>query len=131
MTEIIMQMYPVIEEIKHENQLNQLRLLKNQIEVEYKDLLFEFNQVKLSYERIMEAGGMHHPNYQKYAKKLSEIKKTLYEKDIVQTYIELEQKLQESLNQFLNQIAKTISTHITTPNPYGIIKKKGNPHVHQ
>lgn len=64
-------------------------------------------------------------------KKLSEIKRTLYEKDIVQNYIELEQKLQESLNLLLNQIAKTISLHITTPNQYGIIKKKGNSHVHQ
>lgn len=70
MTEIILQIYPVIDEIKHENQLNQLRYLKNQIEVKYKGLLFEFNQAKLSHEKIMEEGGLHHPDYQKSAKKI-------------------------------------------------------------
>jgi cell fate (sporulation/competence/biofilm development) regulator YlbF (YheA/YmcA/DUF963 family) len=131
MTEIIMQTYHVIDEIKNNNQIKRLNELKTIINDLYKIEVDSFNEAKTNYDFIIDQGGVYHKRYQEVAKNLSHAKSTLYQKQEVIEYMKIESNLQAELNDFLNQIAKTISKEIQTPNEFGIISKKGKHHVHK
>jgi cell fate (sporulation/competence/biofilm development) regulator YlbF (YheA/YmcA/DUF963 family) len=131
MTEIILQTYNVLDEIKEKFHFKKLSQLKATIDKTYEEEIKQFNQAKKEYDEIMEQGGMFHQRYQEVAKNLSLAKEMLYNKNEVKDYMTIEKNIQFELNDLLNSIAKTISKEIQTPNEFGIISKKGKHHVHK
>lgn len=131
MTDIIMQAYQALDEIKEKHQITKLRTLKLKIDKKYEKEIEDFNQSKNRYEEIMEQGGMYHKSYSNRAKALSLSKEILYSKEEVKEYMQIEKDIQKDINDLLNRIASAISSEVQTPNAFGIIKKKGNHHVHK
>jgi cell fate (sporulation/competence/biofilm development) regulator YlbF (YheA/YmcA/DUF963 family) len=131
MTEIILQTYNVLDEIKEKFHFKKLSQLKSIIDKTYEKEIKQFDQAKKEYDEIMEQGGTFHKRYQEVAKNLSFAKEILYNKNEVKEYMTIEKNIQFELNDLLNSIAKTVSKEIQTPNEFGIISKKGKHHVHK
>lgn len=129
MTEIIMQTYEVLNEIKHDQIYSEIKKLNRMINQKYQEEINRFNQAKNVYQDVLNQGGTYHPDYKKVIKEMSEAKQKLYTKEEVKSYLELEKKFELDLNSFLAQISKSISSYIKTPNKLGIVTKGGSCHV--
>lgn len=129
MTEIIMQTYEVLNEIKHDQIYSKIKKLNRMINQKYQEEIMKFNQAKNMYQEVLNQGGTYHPDYKKVIKAMSEAKHELYSKEEVKSYLELEKKFELDLNSFLAQISKSISSYIKTPNKLGIVTKGGSCHV--
>lgn len=129
MTEIILQTYQVLDEIKNDPKYIELKRLDKLIVDNYRIEIIDFQSAKISYDQIMQEGGAYHPDFKEAANKLSETKKALYSKEEMKRYLDLEKKLQDELNDFLIKITSSISKYIKTPNKLGIVSKGGSCHV--
>ena len=129
MTEVSLQAYQVLDEIKQDQIYVELRSLNKIIETTYKDEIIAFNRAKQHYDQIMGEGGAYHPDYKAATQRLSLTKKALYDTNHMKKYVVLERQLQTMLNTFLTDLTRVISPHIKTPDIFGIIKKGGSCHV--
>lgn len=129
MTDIILQTYQVLDEIKNDPNYIELKRLDKLIVENYGKEIFDFQSTKISYDQIMQEGGTYHPDFKEVANKLSEAKKALYSKEEMKMYLDLEKKIQDELNDFIIQITSSISKYIKTPNKLGIVSKGGSCHV--
>ena len=129
MTEIIMQAYQVLDEIKQEETFLEMKRLDHVIPIKYKTEIELFQAAKKVYDDVMATGGSYHPDFKKAVKAFSEAKTILYAKEEVSTYFQLEKTLQDDINAFLKTLTDTVSTHIKTPNKLGIVQKGGSCHV--
>jgi len=129
MTDIIMQAYHVLDEIRRDPDYQSIKKLDQSIAVLYKNEIEQFQKAKLAYESIMSSGGSYHPDFKEAVKKFSEAKTMLYGKPEVKSYFESEKVFQDDLNQFLFDMTQAVSSHIKTPDQMGIVKKGGSCHV--
>lgn len=129
MTDIIMQAYQVLDELRQNDKYRSLLTLDQQIGQLYPMEIEAFQKAKTVYEDIMNTGGSYHPDYKEAIKTLSFAKTTLYEKKEVKQYFELERDVQDEINLFLNELAQSVSTHVKAPNKLGIVQKGGSCHV--
>ncbi len=129
MTDIIMQAYHVLDEIRRDPVYQSIKKLDQTIAVLYKNEIEQFQKAKLAYESIMSSGGSYHPDFKEAVKKFSEAKTMLYGKPEVKSYFESEKVFQDDLNQFLFDMTQAVSSHIKTPDQMGIVKKGGSCHV--
>jgi cell fate (sporulation/competence/biofilm development) regulator YlbF (YheA/YmcA/DUF963 family) len=125
MTDIIMQAYHVLDEIKQDDRYQEIKILDQSIIKNYQDEINLFRQTKETYDHIMNEGGHYHPDFKTAVKAYSDAKAVLYQKDELKRYFILEKELQDEINQFLSKITQHISTHIKTPNKLGIVSKGG------
>lgn len=129
MTEIIMQAYEVLDEIKHDPVYLEIKKLNRLINQNYQEEINRFTKSKNTYEAILNQGGSYHPDYKSVIKDMSQAKQELYTKEEVKTYLELEKQFELELNSFLSKISESISSYIKTPNKLGIVTKGGSCHV--
>jgi cell fate (sporulation/competence/biofilm development) regulator YlbF (YheA/YmcA/DUF963 family) len=129
MTEIIMQAYNVLDELKTDPLFIQMKELDQKIASLYQKEILAFTQAKEVYEDVMTTGGSYHPDYKDAIRKLSETKSELYGKPEVMQYVQTEKAFQDMINEFLQQMTSMVSTHIKTPNKLGIVQKGGSCHV--
>lgn len=129
MTEIIMQAYNVLDELKTDPLFIQMKELDQQIASLYQKEIQAFAKAKEVYEDVMTTGGSYHPDYKNAIRKLSETKSDLYGKPEVMQYVQTEKAFQDMMNEFLQQMTSMVSTHIKTPNKLGIVQKGGSCHV--
>lgn len=129
MTDIIMQTYNVLDEIKNDPMYKSIKSFDKLIVVKYKNEIKRFQDAKKTYDQIMFEGGIYHPNFKETVKLFSESKSDLYQKPEVIQYFELERQFQDQLNSFLTELSQAASNHITTPNKLGIVTKGGSCHV--
>ena len=125
MTDIIMQSYCVLDEIKQDDRYQEIKALDQEIIRNYQHEINLFRQTKEKYDQVMSEGGHYHPDFKDVVKAYSDAKTILYQKDEIKRYFILEKELQDEINQFLSEITKHISTHIKTPNKLGIVSKGG------
>jgi cell fate (sporulation/competence/biofilm development) regulator YlbF (YheA/YmcA/DUF963 family) len=129
MTEIILQAYHVLDEIKRDEKYIEIKYLDKKMLELYDLEIKTFNQTKLDFEQMMQDGGIYHPDYKEISKKYIEAKQNLYTKPLVKRYFELEKEFQTELNDFLYELSHAVSDHIKSPDKLGIIKKGGSCHV--
>ncbi len=125
MTEIIIQAYEVLDEIKKDPRFLEIKHMDQYIMHHYTQEIKHFQDAKIAYDHIMKEGGHYHPDFKEVVKTYSEAKKTLYEKEEVKRYFELEKMIQDDMNEFIQKIAQSVSPHIKTPNKLGIVSKGG------
>ena len=129
MTEIIMQAYNVLDELKTDPLFIQMKELDQKIASLYQKEIQAFTKAKEVYEDVMTTGGSYHPDYKDAIRKLAETKSELYRKPEVMQYVQTEKAFQDMINEFLQQMTSMVSTHIKTPNKLGIVQKGGSCHV--
>lgn len=129
MTDIIMQAYNVLDELKQDQRFIEMKLLNQRIGEEYALEVSLFHEKKMIYDDIMEHGGSYHPDFKKVVKDYAEAKANLYSKPEVVRYFALEKAFQDDINDFLRMMSESISDFIKTPNKLGIIQKGGSCHV--
>ncbi len=129
MTELIMQAYQVLDEIKEDIKYKEVKHLDQKMLELYKDEIKSFQDAKTKYDTVMSEGGSYHPDFKEAVKKFSESKTILYSKPEVKRYFEVEKEFQDELNTFLSEMTQAVSSHIQTPDKMGIIKKGGSCHV--
>jgi cell fate (sporulation/competence/biofilm development) regulator YlbF (YheA/YmcA/DUF963 family) len=129
MTEIILQAYHVLDEIRKDQKYIEIKYLDQKM-LELYDLEINlFQQTKLAFDKVMQEGGVYHPDYKDVSKKYIEAKQDLYTKPLVKRYFEVEKEFQTELNDFLYDLSHAVSNHIKTPDKLGIVKKGGSCHV--
>ncbi|MDY0075154.1 MAG: YlbF family regulator [Acholeplasmataceae bacterium] len=129
MTDMIMQAYNVLDEIKTDPKFVEMKKLHQAIGMNYADEIKAFHDAKAIYDDVMSTGGTYHPDFKQAAKTFQEAKTTLYSTPEVTRYFQLEKALQDEINAFLKEMTDAISTHIKTPNKLGIVQKGGSCHV--
>ncbi|MDO9630050.1 MAG: YlbF family regulator [Acholeplasmataceae bacterium] len=129
MTEIMMQAYQVLDEIKEDSKYKEIKYLDKKMLELYPNEISDFQNAKLKYDSVMSEGGSYHPDFKEAVQKFSESKAVLYSKPEVKRYFEVEKEFQDELNDFLFQMTQSVSSHIQTPNKLGIVKKGGSCHV--
>jgi cell fate (sporulation/competence/biofilm development) regulator YlbF (YheA/YmcA/DUF963 family) len=129
MTDIIMQAYQVLDELKIDTNYLLMKSLDKEISSRYPKEIEAFQKAKKIYEDVLETGGTYHPDYKEAVKKLSLTKAELYQKAEVKKYLEAEKSFQDMINTFLNEMTQSVSSHIKTPNKLGIVQKGGSCHV--
>ena len=129
MTDIIMQAYKVLEEIKKDPTYQSIKDFDRIVAQLYQEETTAFQKARAVYDQIMSEGGTYHPDFKDAVRSLSETKAILYGKDEVKTYFELEKKFETELNEFLYEMTQAVSSHVKTPDKLGIIKKGGSCHV--
>ena len=129
MTEIIMQTYNVLDEIKSDPVYQSIKTYDKLISDKYNIEIEKFQQAKKIYNQVMTDGGRFHPDFKEVTKNLGQVKKELYQKQEVIKYLELEKTFQDNLNEFLTVLGKAVSDHIKTPNALGIVTQGGSCHV--
>lgn len=129
MTDIIIQAYQVLDELKQDPNYLLMKSLDQKIAVLYPHEIEAFQKAKQTYEDIMETGANYHPDYKEAIKRLSDTKSELYQKEEVMGYFQAEKAFQDSVNVFLQEMTQTVSSHIKTPNKLGIVQKGGSCHV--
>lgn len=129
MTEIMMQAYNVLDEIKQDETYQEIKRLDRLMGTLYPNEIKLFQDAKATYDQVMKDGGHYHPDFKEAVKKFAEAKADLYSKPELKRYFELEKKFQDELNAFLNTLSKAASEYIKAPDKMGIIKKGGSCHV--
>jgi len=129
MTDIMMQAYQVLDEIKLDPVYQEIKRLDKIIVELYAKEIELFQQTKAIYDQVMKDGGTYHPDFKDVVKKYGEAKMDLYSKPELKLYFDYEKQFQDDLNVFLSDLSKTASDHIKTPNKLGIVKKGGSCHV--
>lgn len=129
MTDIIIQAYQVLEEIKKSPHYHIIKTGNQTILDHHSDLVESFQKAKSDYERIMEQGGQHHPDFKDTVKRLSTAKTNLHQQETVRQYLAAEQSFEAEINAFLHALSRAVSPHIKTPDKWGIIHKGGSCHV--
>jgi cell fate (sporulation/competence/biofilm development) regulator YlbF (YheA/YmcA/DUF963 family) len=129
MTNIIMQAYQVLDEIKKDKTYQSIKNFDRLVTQLYKEEALSFQKARARYDEVMREGGTYHPDFKDAVRTLSEAKTILYSKEEVKTYFDLEKKFETELNDFLFELTQAVSSHIKTPDKLGIIKKGGSCHV--
>lgn len=129
MTDIILAVYQLAEQIKNSDTFMALKSLNSEVKLKYQAEMKAFEEAKHNYYDVMETGGVYHPDFKGSAKKLSTAKQVLYEKEEVKHIIKLEKELQDGLNDVIRNCSKIISTYIKAPNEVGLIKEKESCHA--
>ncbi|MBU1093309.1 MAG: YlbF family regulator [Firmicutes bacterium] len=129
MTDMIMQAYNVLDEIKADPMYQSIKTFDRLITSKYKEEIKVFNEANKVYNQVMAEGGTYHPDFKEAVKTFSQAKSNLYQKQEVVQYFEMEKQFQEHLNDFLTQLSQAVSNHIKTPNKMGIVTKGGSCHV--
>lgn len=129
MTDIIVQAYHVLDEIKQDQKYQLMKELDQKIGKDYPTEIKNFQAAKRHYDEIMATGGSYHPDFKEAVKHFSIAKSKLYEKEEVMLYFKTEKALQDEINTFLKKMTDTVSSHIKTPNKLGIVQKGGSCHV--
>jgi cell fate (sporulation/competence/biofilm development) regulator YlbF (YheA/YmcA/DUF963 family) len=129
MTDIIIQAYNVLDEIKEDSKYIKIKELDQLICKKYQKEMNDFQKAKMNYDQIMSEGGTYHPDFKQSVKQFSDSKTILYSKDEVKQYFQIEKEFQDELNTFLYEMTQAVSSHIKTPDKMGIIKKGGSCHV--
>jgi len=125
MTDIIMQAYEVLDEIKRDTRYQEIKQIDAHIIKHFNREIEHFQKTKVHYDSIMKEGGHYHPDFKETVLAYSNAKKTLYEKEEVKRYFELEKLIQDDINEFIQKLAQSVSPHIKTPNKLGIVSKGG------
>src|SRR5690554_3623918 len=130
MTEIINEIYNMIDKLINQSSYQKLKKMNEKIMTLYSDLINDYQNAKKKYDEVMEIGSYHHPDFKESAANLSKCKKELFEKLEVKEILALEKEIELQLNDLMSEIAKIISKQINTPNELGLIRgKKGENHV--
>jgi len=129
MTDIIMQAYQVLDEIKEDPKYIEIKYLDQKMLELYAKEIEVFQDAKVKYDQVMSEGGSYHPDFKETIQKFSESKTALYSQTEVKRYFEVEKEFQDELNAFLFEMTQAVSSHIQTPNKLGIVKKGGSCHV--
>lgn len=130
MTDIMLQAYQVLDEIRSEQTYQEIKRLDKVMLELYRHEIQVFQRAKIKYDQIMAEGGSYHPDFKEVVKAFAEAKSNLYSKEEVKRYFELEKSLQDEINDFLAKISETVSPYVKSPDKMGIIKKGGSCHVH-
>lgn len=129
MTEIIIQAYRVLDELKEDPQYIKMKTLDRLIGELYPEEIQAFHQAKAIYDDVMATGGSYHPDFKQAVQTFSTAKMTLYSKPEVIDYFQTEKAFELDINTFLKTLTDNISSHIKTPNKLGIVQKGGSCHV--
>jgi len=119
MTDIIMQAYHVLDEIKSDSVYQSIKTMDHLITQKYKDEIKRFRDANIAYDNIMSEGGTYHPDYKETVKIFINAKSDLYQKPEVIQYFEFERQFQEQLNLFLTSLSQSVSNHIASPIKWG------------
>lgn len=129
MTNIIIQAFLVLDEIKKDPKYLLMKQLDLQIGKLYPNEIKAFQDSKKVYDEVMATGGSYHPDFKNVVQKFSKAKSVLYGKNEVSLYFQTEKELQEEINSFLKEMTDSISSFIKTPDKLGIVQKGGSCHV--
>lgn len=129
MTDIIMQAYQVLDELKRDPKYILMKELDKKIGELYPSEINEFQRSKVIYDDVMATGGSHHPDFKQAVKRFADAKTVLYSKEEVSLYFQTEKAFQDEINDFLKEMTDAVSSHIKTPNKLGIVQKGGSCHV--
>ncbi len=112
MTQIIIQTYQVLDEIRNRADFVDLKKQEKQMMLNCAIAIELFQSEKKNYEEVMSRGGVYHPDYQKTIKAFSKAKAFLYEKKEVKDYLKQEKKVQTQLDELLLEITTAVSSYI-------------------
>jgi cell fate (sporulation/competence/biofilm development) regulator YlbF (YheA/YmcA/DUF963 family) len=129
MTDIIIQAYNVLDELKNDPLYLRMKALDRKIAHQYPQEIQDFHRYKSMYDEVMATGGSYHPDYKQAVKQYSEAKASLYRHVEVMDYFATEKAFEETVNAFLKAMTDCVSSHIKTPNKLGIVQKGGSCHV--
>jgi cell fate (sporulation/competence/biofilm development) regulator YlbF (YheA/YmcA/DUF963 family) len=125
MSDLIIQAYKVLQELKNETSYVQMQKLNEEMNIQYKIEIENFQTQKNAFYNIMENGGSYHPDFKTVSQKFQEAKKQLYEKDLVKQYFEAEKTFENILNIFVDQLTKSVSSYIESNNNKVSFQTKG------
>ena len=125
MTDIIIQAYEVLDEIRRDPRYQEIKAIDQTIIQLFQQEIAHFRKTKEHYDEIMSQGGHYHPDFKEAVKAFSEAKNDLYSKPEVKRYFQLEKEIQDEINDFLIELSQSVSSHIKTPNKLGIVSKGG------
>ncbi|PKK97072.1 MAG: hypothetical protein CVV58_03115 [Tenericutes bacterium HGW-Tenericutes-3] len=131
MTEIMMQAYEVLDEIKKDPVYQSMKAYNQLIIDKYSQEIQLFKEANETYNQVMKDGGKYHPDFKEVVKRFSQAKTDLYQKEEVVKYFELEKIFQDDLNEFLKTLSQSVSKYIKTPNKLGIVTQGGSCHVRE
>jgi cell fate (sporulation/competence/biofilm development) regulator YlbF (YheA/YmcA/DUF963 family) len=129
MTDIIIQAYRVLDELKEDPHYIKMKTLDRLIGERYPNEIQSFHQAKMIYDDVMATGGSYHPDFKQAVQAFSLAKTALYSKPEVIDYFQTEKAFELEINTFLKSMTDSISDHIQTPNKLGIVQKGGSCHV--
>lgn len=129
MTDMIMQAYNVLDELKNDPKYVLMKELDQKIGELYPNEIKAFHESKKLYDDVMATGGTYHLDFKEAVKSFGEAKQNLYSKPEVSLYFQTEKSFQDEMNEFLKEMTDAVSSHIKTPNKLGIVQKGGSCHV--
>ena len=103
MTDIIIQAFLVLDEIKKDPKYLLMKQLDLQIGKLYPNEIKAFQDSKKVYDEVMATGGSYHPDFKDVVQKFSKAKSVLYGKNEVSLYFQTEKELQEEINSFFKR----------------------------
>jgi len=110
-----------IKSLKSYTRLLELKQLIDKDQI-LKELILEFNKLKLKYEEALVYGD-YHPDLQNIKISLAKTKELLFNHQLIHEYKRLEKELQMTLDEISRNIAQTVSPKIRYPNEIGLINK--------
>jgi cell fate (sporulation/competence/biofilm development) regulator YlbF (YheA/YmcA/DUF963 family) len=129
MTDIIVKAYEVADEFTSDPRFKEIARLNKLIDQLYPEEIKAFEDAKIKYQDVMQYGGKYHPDFKDVTIALSKTKTNLYQQKEVDAYLKLERAYEKEINDYLFELSSLISTHIPSPNAFGIVKKGGSCHV--
>ncbi len=107
-TEVLNNVYKLIDYIKSTNEYKRLNELNDKINIELKDLIKDFKDVEDKYNEALRYG-KYHPNLKDYQIALSQAKEKLFTNPMVIEFKELESSFNNTLNEIFNDVKISVS----------------------
>lgn len=124
MIKIINETYELVDKLIEKDNYKQLKKLNQKLNNLYPLLLKDYKDAKEKYDNVLDEGSHYHPDFKSVAKKLSEVKTILFEKEEVKNILKLEKEIELELNEIITNISNVISENIQTPNEIGLLRSK-------
>lgn len=124
MTEIILEAYHVLDEIKTSDTYIELLKLNSYITNNLNEEYLKYQNLKTKLDKIISMGAKFHPDFKEISTKLLIAKEALYSIKEVKKYLSLKGDVVKELNDFSRSLGSVISNNLNVPNELGIVKTK-------
>jgi cell fate (sporulation/competence/biofilm development) regulator YlbF (YheA/YmcA/DUF963 family) len=124
MSDIMIQAYKVLEELKNEESYKLMKKLNQEMIFKYQKEIDAFQKDKNEFNQMMNEGGAYHPDFKMISQRFQQSKKELYEKDLIIQYFKAEKTFEDILNEFMSELTQNISSYIE-PKGQVVFKTKG------
>ncbi len=112
-TKIINKTYDLLDEYRSSKDFVELQRLNEIINTKYSTERALFKKTFKRFDEIFSTGGKYHPDFKEAASDYAKAKKDLYEKEEVQQYFILENRINAELKHFSTTLSNSVSPYFT------------------